>query len=65
MLSLCFVLQNFVSFLVLHFTSQGKKELVALLLLCSECHVLTLPHDAMSWSVVCACDIFWLYSLTF
>ena len=39
MLGLCFVLQNFVSFLVFAIISLGKRELVSLLLLCSECHV--------------------------
>ena len=34
----CFVMQYFV--LVFAFISQGKRELVALLLLCSECHVI-------------------------
>ena len=49
--------------------SLGKRELVALLLLCSECHVPIfilrfLSHDAMGWSVVCDCDISWLYPLS-
>ena len=45
--------------------SLGKRELVALLLLCSECRSLTFPHGAKGWSVVCDCGISWLYSVTF
>ena len=40
MLGPCFVLQYFVSFLYsCAIVSLGKRELVALLLLCSECHI--------------------------
>ena len=49
--------------------SPGKRELVALLLLCSECHVtfmvllsLTVPCIG---SVVCDCGISWSYSYFF
>ena len=43
-----------------------KRELVALLLLCSECPFrcychLSLPQGAVGWSVVCACGISSLY----
>ena len=38
MLGPCFVLQYFV-LLSFAITSMGKRELVALLLLCSECHI--------------------------
>ena len=48
--------------------SLRKRELVALLLLCSECHCryyrsFTLPRGAMGWSVLCDCGISWSYSL--
>ena len=50
--------------IVYRFNSLYKRELVALFLLCSECHVaehcrsLTLPYGAMGWSVVCDSDIY-------
>ena len=47
--------------------SLGKRERVALLLLCSECHVAIIVHSlgAMGWSIVCDCGISWSYSLIF
>ena len=47
--------------------SQGKRELVALLVLCSGCHVavVVLPRGTMGWSLVCDCGISWSYPLTF
>ena len=40
MIGICLILQYFVSFLVLPSSHWGRvRELVALLLLCSECHV--------------------------
>ena len=61
MLGPCFVLQSFMdsSFVII---SLGKEELVAVLLLCSECLVpvfFTLPHGAMNWPVVCDHGISW------
>ena len=45
--------------------SLGKIELVALLLLGSECRSLTFPHGVIVWSVVCDCGITRLYSPSF
>ena len=50
--------------------SLGTRELVALLLLCSEYHVavivcFTLPRGSMGWSVVYDYGISWSYSLSF
>ena len=63
-----FVLQYFVSFLVLLSSRWGRQSWL-LILLCSECYVLVivlgLPLGAMGWSVVCHCDISLSYSLTF
>ena len=52
MLGPCFVLLYFVSII-----SLGKRELIALLLLGSECHV-------MGWSVDCDCNIYVLFQGT-
>ena len=43
----------------------GKRERVALRLLCRCYRPLTFPRGAKGWSVVCDCGIFWSYSLTF
>ena len=63
-----FVLQYFVSFLVLRSSHWGDRA-GCLLLLCSEFYglviVLGLPLGAMGWSVVCHCDISLSYSLNF
>ena len=68
-LGLWFVLQYFVlsGFTII---SLWKRELVALILLCSENNVtrcyssFTLPRDAIGWSVVCDCGITCSYSPT-
>ena len=66
----CFVLQYLLSFMLFfQFFSLGKREMVALLLLFSECHItvsrsLTLPRIAVGWSVVFDCGIYWSYLLT-
>ena len=43
--------------------SLERREMVALLLMCSEYYVaisyLTFPRGAMDWSVVCDCDTYW------
>ena len=53
MLGPCFVLLYFLSII-----SLGKRELNALLLLGSECHVMGRSED-------CDCSISWSYALTF
>ena len=42
--------------------SLEKRQLVALTLLSSCCHV-ALPHDVVGWSVVCDFGISWSYLL--
>ena len=53
-------LSVFSSFMII---SPSKRELVALLYLCSCCCVVvysasSLTHGAVGWSVVCECDIY-------
>ena len=61
-LRLCFFLSILTSFAIIFL---GKKA-ARFTLLFSECHVtvivLTFPHSAMGWSVVCDYGISWLYS---
>ena len=69
MLCPCFALQYFVSFLVLQSYAGEERELVALLLLCSECHVAVMvlgyTRGAIGWSAVCDWGTSWSYSLIF
>ena len=63
---LCFAVLCFFSSLT--FVPPGKRELIAILYLSSECLnvmslSLPLPNGAVGWSVVCDCDLFWLYSI--
>ena len=65
MLGLCFVMQYCLlsRFAII---SLGKRELVALLLLCSDVmSLLSLLRGAMGWSVVCDCGISWSCLLAF
>ena len=61
--ALLFILSRFAINLI------GKRELAALLIVflvfCDFHFSVTLPHDAVGWSVVCDCGMFWSYSLTY
>ena len=69
LLGFCFVLQYFVSFLVLQ-SSPRERELLFLLFCCVRmlCHCFrsfTLPRFAVVRSVLCNCGISWPNALTF
>ena len=70
----CFVMKCLVPILVLQ-SSRGRIErerekagcftLIVFLLSCDYSCSLALPHDAVGWSAVYECGIFWSYSHTF
>ena len=63
----CFVMQYFVSFLVLLTGEENADYFIFIVLLMSHgCYCyLPLPHSAVGWSIVYDCIISWSYSLSF